>query len=169
MIFNKKKIIASKFDNSVVLWVDGQGYSVHEGAFPPSHKLRVVFKSTKSRDIDLTKVDLEKITENFTGKGSREGEDPGVTFLKDCFIQYRIPKKKVSTQKNCSSPKRSPHKAPTSHRSPNGTPKEKYACFKSIRYVSFRVPSKGTIHLCSPHGAPTERDILFSEINFIYL
>jgi len=44
--------------------------------FPPSHELRVVFKGIRSSDIDLTKVGLEKVTETFTGKESREGDAP---------------------------------------------------------------------------------------------
>ena len=44
--------------------------------FPPSQELRVVFKRIRCSDIDLTKVGLGKVTERFTGKGSREGDGP---------------------------------------------------------------------------------------------
>ena len=50
-----------------------------------------------------------------------------------------------------------------------GPPSCNTPVYRAFVYMSFRVLSYGTLTQCSPRGAPIERDVPFSENNFIYL
>jgi len=50
-----------------------------------------------------------------------------------------------------------------------GPPRCNTPVYRAFVYMSFRVLSYGILTQCSPRGAPIERDVPFSENNFIYL
>jgi len=49
------------------MWVEGQGYSYYKSKLPPSHGFGVMRKGIRSREIDLSIVVLEKVTDVFPG------------------------------------------------------------------------------------------------------